>query len=151
MFSEYGLLAPREEPYPMALAQIKTHFGHQNHARRNIFDGLRRGVDNLMAAGVQRIALGGSFISRKENPSDADIAWWYHPDIDWQQLDPVFQSEDRRAALGKYLLDQQVDGIQDVGYKLSHEFFLRSNNRMPFGHQQVGIVHIVTEVTFDYV
>lgn len=138
-FSEYGLLLPRKDPYAMTLSQIRDHFGKRNHARRNVFDGLGRGVQNLMAAGVTRIVLGGSFISQKDNPADADIAWWYNPDIDWAVLDQVFQSPDRRQALGKYL-DQAVDGIQDVDYTHSHEYFLRANRRMPFGHQRVGIV-----------
>ena len=135
----------------MTLSQIRAHFGHQSHARRNVFDGLNRGVQNLAAAGVTRIALGGSFISLKESPGDADIAWWYHPDIDWKKLDRVFQTEKRSAALGKYLLDQKVDGIEALGYEYSHEYFLRQNIRAPFGHQQVGIVHIVSEVHVDYI
>jgi hypothetical protein len=150
-YSEYGLLAPREEAYPMTLVQIKALFGNQNHARRNIFDGLNRGVKNLLRSGVDRIVLGGSYISQKEQPSDADIAWWYNPDIDWKKLDAVFQSQDRRAALGKYLLDQKVDGIEDVPYRFSHEYLLRSNHRVPPPFQQVGIVQIVTEVTVDYI
>jgi Family of unknown function (DUF6932) len=150
-FSEYGYLVPVEDAYPMTLAQIKTTFGSKNHARRNIFDGLNRGVKNLVKFGVERIVLGGSFVSHKEHPSDADIAWWYNPDINWNQLDPVFQSENRKAAIGKYLLDQKVDGIEDVPYSQSHEYLLRTNHRVPPEFQRVGIVKIVTEVTFDYV
>ncbi len=143
-FSRYGLLLPIDSPYLLTLADIEAQFGQLTHARRNVFEGLQRGVNNLFDAGVERVALGGSFISTKREPADADIAWWYSPDIDWQRLDPVFQSSERRGARGKYLLDQKVDGLEDVPYEWSHEFFLRFNHRMPLGHQSVGIVLIVT-------
>ncbi len=141
-FSSYGLLLPQGSPYLLTLADIEAQFGRATHARRNVFEGLNRGVSNLFEAGVERVALGGSFISTKREPADADIAWWYSPNIDWARLDPVFQSPERRAARGKYLLDQKVDGLEDVPYEWSHEFFLRTNHRVPLGHQSVGIVLI---------
>ena len=144
-FSRYGLLLPEQSPYRMTLSEIEAAFGRSTHARRNIFDGFARGVSNLMEAGVERIVVGGSFVSQKREPGDADIAWWFNPDIDWQKLDPVFQVPERRAARGKFLLDQRIDGIEEVPYEWSHEAFLRTNNRMPVGHQAVGIVQVALE------
>ena len=141
-FSEMGLLLPREEPYVMTLEEIEQHFGLDNHARRNVYSGLKAAVINLFDSGVQRIVIGGSFISRKKEPQDVDIAWWFHADIDWDVLDSVFQVPERRAARGKFCIDQKIDGVSDVPYDQSHEYFLRSNMRMPEGFQEVGIVLI---------
>jgi len=134
----------------MTLSQL-WDFGKRNHARRNIHHGLSRGVESLMAAGVMGIVLGGSFLSQKDNPRDADSAWWYNPEVGWSVLDKVFPSPDCRQALGKDLLDQAVDGIEDSEYSQSHEHFLQFNRRMPFGHQRVGMVKIVPEVQIDYI
>lgn len=142
-FSRYGLLLPRAAPYTMSLAEIELQFGRANHARRNIFDGLACGAENLAAAGVERLVIGGSFISRKTQPGDVDMAWWYNADIDWKLVDPVFQSTSRGMALGKYLIDQKLDGLQDLPYEYSHESFLRTNTRVPLGFQRVGIIQIV--------
>lgn len=145
LFSRYGLLLPQEEPYDMDLNTIRHHFGRANHARRNVFDGLAAGVDNMFSSGVKRICIGGSFISRKREPRDVDLTWWYDPDIDWSRLDPVFQVPTRRAARAKYLIDQKIDGVWDLPYEQSHEYFLRNNTRMPEGYQAVGIVRIILD------
>ena|GEM_PF-6562538 len=126
----------------MSLAEIESCFGSVNHARRNVFQGLVSAVDNLAAAGVDRIVLGGSFISQKQSPEDADIAWWYNASIEWDLVDPVFLSTERRQARGKYLIDHKIDGVEECEYKDSHEAFLRTNTRMPMGYQDVGIVLI---------
>ncbi len=105
----------------------------------------------MFSAGIERIILGGSFISSKEDPSDADIAWWFNPKINWETLDAVFQVADRRPAIGKYLMDQKIDGVQEVDYLRSHERFLRSNRRVPAEFQEVGIVQIVLEKKLDYI
>lgn len=141
-YSECGLLLPQKEPYTLTLFEIEVQYGRGNHTRRNVFDGLARGTENMVEAGVERIILGGSFISQKQEPGDADIAWWYTPSIDWGVLDSVFQSTDRRQARGKYLIDHKIDGIEEVPYESTHEYFLRSNMRMPFGYQNVGIIQI---------
>lgn len=143
LFSRYGLLLPRNEPYEMDLNAIRHHFGRGNHARRNVFEGLAAGVDNMFSSGVKRIVIGGSFISRKREPRDVDLAWWYEPDIDWTHLDWVFQVPYRRAARAKYLMDQKIDGVFDLPYEASHEYFLRRNTRMPEDYQDVGLVRIV--------
>ena len=141
-FNEEGLLLPQTEPYYLNIEQIEAVFGYQNHDRRNIFECFSRGVTNLFESGVKRVILGGSFISKKEIPGDADIAWWYSEQIDWKILDPVFQVKERGPARGKYCLDQKIDGIQELDYEYSHEYFLRYNTRMPEAYQSVGIIKI---------
>ena len=141
-FNSFGLLLPRSEPYEMTLSDIESYFGTVNHTRRNIFAGLVGAVQNLSQAGVTRIVLGGSFISKKPEPGDADIAWWYNENIEWDQIDPVFLSLERRPARGKYCVDHKLDGVKDIAYEDSFEAFLRTNTRMPFGYQDVGIVLI---------
>ncbi|MGQ9427579.1 DUF6932 family protein [Gilvimarinus sp. F26214L] len=141
LFSRYGTLLPRNEPYELDLSEIRYAFGRGNHARRNVFEGLAAGVDNMFASGVKRIILGGSFISRKREPRDVDVAWWYDPAINWSVLDPVFQLPERRAARAKFLMDQKIDGVLEVPYEQSHEYFLRWNTRLP-EDQEVGIVRV---------
>lgn len=142
-FSPYGLLLPRKDPDELSITTIAQQFGLANHDRRNVSEGLAAAVDNLFASGVRRIVLGGSFVSRKQKPRDADIAWWYEPDIDWLALDEVFQLPTRRAAKAKFMVDQKIDGVRDLPYEHSHEYFLRCNTRMPAGFQEVGIVRIL--------
>ncbi len=67
-FRSDGFLVHRSEPYEMTLLEIRETFGHQSHNRRNICDFLERGVENLFDAGVERIILGGSFITTKKSP-----------------------------------------------------------------------------------
>ncbi|GAB1260502.1 DUF6932 family protein [Aurantivibrio plasticivorans] len=139
-FSQYGLLAPRDEPYLLSLDDIRSQFGSANHSRRNIFQGFSAAVDNMLSSGVERIVVGGSFVSLKKHPRDADIAWWFNANINWQQLDDCFQQPHRRAARAKFLVDQKIDGLRECAYEMSHEYFLRSNTRMPADSQTVGIV-----------
>ena len=47
-------------------------------------------------------------------------------------------------------MDHKIDGTEDVGYTYSHEYFLRSNNRMAGEYREIGIVRVVTEKIFDY-
>lgn len=142
-FSSEGLLLPQSGPYELTLTEIERHFGWGGHARRNLLDGLKAATTNLMAGGVTRIILGGSFVSRKIDPRDVDMAWWFNPDIDWAVIDPVFQVAERRAARGKYCVDQVIDGVREQPYEQSHEYFLRFNKRMPAGYQKVGIVRVM--------
>ncbi len=147
VFNDRGLLVWRDEPYPLSLPELREVFGVQNHARRNLFSGLAAGVSNLFDAGVRRIVVGGSFVSLKVEPRDVDLAWWYHEGVDAARIDPVFLMGERRPARGKFLIDAKVDGVRDVPYEQSHEYFLRFNSRerLPV-HQRVGIVLIVGEV-----
>ncbi len=95
-----------------------------------------------MAIGVTRIILGGSFISQNLSPGDADIAWRVNPNADYGILDGVFQSKEKRQARGEFLIDQKMDGARDVPYDKTHEYFLRTNNRVDPEFQDVGIVQI---------
>jgi hypothetical protein len=51
---------------------------------------------------------------------------------------------------GKFLIDHKIDGTEEAGYTCSHEYFLRSNNRVTSEYREIGIVQIVTEKIFDY-
>ena len=75
--------------------------------RRTLFDGLRRAVQNLKAAGVRRVFIDGSFVTTKANPNDVDGCWEWSEDVNLDLLDPVFLdfSRQRQAMKEKYSLD----------------------------------------------
>ena len=142
-FTDDGFLIPQKEPYEMTLDEVKSEFGHQTHTRRNIMDGLMDGANNLFAANVERVIIGGSFISRKHHPSDVDGCWYAHPDIDWNTLDPAFLNS-KRIIKAKFCMDFRIEGVLNSGRLTieTHEDYLRTNSRLPLGSQSVGIVHL---------
>jgi len=75
-----------------------------NSRRHELFAGLKRGLDNLFAAGCRQVFLDGSYVTAKPFPNDYELCWdsvFVDPDI----LDPVFLDFDqlRLAQKEKYL------------------------------------------------
>lgn len=69
------------------LDEIEQRFA-TNDTRRQIFEGLKKGVEALRKAGCRVVYLDGSFISEKERPDDFD-ACWEPTGVDDKTLDPV--------------------------------------------------------------
>ena len=56
--------------------------------RRHLFEGLRRAIQNLHAAGVRRIFIDGSFVTTKTDPNDIDGCWEWTEEVNLDLLDP---------------------------------------------------------------
>ena len=90
-----------------SLEELRDRFGRQNAARRRLFKGLTRAVENLREAGVIRVYVDGSFVTDKPFPSDVDGCWETDADIDLVELDEVFLDfgERRRRMKERYGVD----------------------------------------------
>ena len=64
--------------------------------------GLEAAVENLRAAGVRRLWIDGSFVTRKPAPNDVDGCWEYSEEVDLEALNPVFLLESRGPMKIKY-------------------------------------------------
>ena len=75
--------------------------------RRTLFEGLKRALENLKAAGVLRVFIDGSFVTGKTEPNDVDGCWEWHEDVDLNRLDAVFLdfSHQRQSMREKYGVD----------------------------------------------
>lgn len=90
-----------------SLEELRDRFGRQSAARRRLFKGLTRAVENLREAGVKRVYVDGSFVTDKPVPNDVDGCWEADVDIDLGKLDGVFLDfgERRRRMKKKYGVD----------------------------------------------
>jgi len=104
--------------------------------RRTLFDGLRRAVQNLKAAGVRRVFIDGSFVTTKANPNDVDGCWEWSEDVNLDLLDPVFLdfSRQRQAMKEKYGLDFFLANWVEAGSGLTFlDFFQLNRSDEPKG------------------
>ena len=85
-----------------SLREVEERFATNDH-RKRLFDGFRRAVQALGAAGCTVIYLDGSFVTEKPRPYDFD-ACWDDTGVDANRLDPVLLdfSDQRRAQKRKY-------------------------------------------------
>lgn len=81
------------------LEEVEERFAY-NDRRRELFQGLRRGVESLERAGCKSIFLDGSYVTEKENPGDFDACWSPHG-IEELELDPVFLNFDDARRMQK--------------------------------------------------
>ncbi len=92
--------------HPSTLDQFEARFAFNSH-RKRLAGGLFRAVDCLRFAGCRVVYVDGSFVTKKELPTDYDAAWSPSGvDVDLLlQIDPVFgQFENQRATQkAKYL------------------------------------------------
>ena len=75
--------------------------------RRRLFEGLRRALQNLHAAGVRRVFIDGSFVTTKADPNDVDGCWEWTEEVHLDLLDPVLLdfTQARQAMRDKYGVD----------------------------------------------
>lgn len=94
-----------EGVHRLTMAECARQFAW-NARRRFLFEGLRRAVGSLTAAGCRAILVDGSFVTAKELPNDWDAA--FDPvGVIAGLLDPILLKHDdgRRAMRAKYLGD----------------------------------------------
>jgi hypothetical protein len=99
-FNEAGELPLGE--HVTSLAAVKRRFGRSSAQRQKLMRGLEAAVENLRAAGVRRLWIDGSFVTRKQAPNDVDGCWEYSDEVDLEALDPVFLLESRGPMKIKY-------------------------------------------------
>jgi hypothetical protein len=111
--------------YVVSLTNIEKRFS-LNTKRKKLFNGLKKALGNLKAAGVKKIWIDGSFITSKEKPNDIDGCWEYNQSMDVNKLDTVFLDmyPPREAMKKKYGVDFLISGVRlnDTG-KTVEKFF----------------------------
>jgi len=105
-----------------------------NSIRRELIEGLRRALENLREAGVQRVWINGSFVTTKEEPNDVD-GCWDPSQVDEKELDPVLLdfSKGRAAMKEKYGVDFFPNVIEGISGKVFYRFFQQNRDLEPKG------------------
>lgn len=133
-FDRNGNLPPGV--YQVSLREIEGRFTW-NSKRKELFDGLQSAVDNLAAAGVEKIWVDGSFVTHKAEPNDIDGCWEPNQAIDEDTLDPVFlvTMAPRLAMKRKYGVDFMIAGTRlfDAGGERVEDFFQEDKEGNPKG------------------
>ena len=104
--------------------------------RRHLFEGLRRALQNLHAAGVRRIFIDGSFVTTKADPNDIDGCWEWTEEVNLDLLDPALLdfTQARRAMRDKYGVDFFLATWVEAGSGLTFlDFFQRNRADEPKG------------------
>ncbi len=113
--------------------------------RRHLFEGLRRAIQNLHAAGVRRIFIDGSFVTTKTDPNDIDGCWEWTEEVNLDLLDPVLLdfTQARRAMQDKYGVDFFLATWVEAGSEITFlDFFQRNRADDPKGIVQIDLEDI---------
>lgn len=105
-----------------------------NSIRRELIEGLRKALENLREAGVQRVWINGSFVTTKEEPNDVD-GCWDPRQVDEKELDPVLLdfSKGRAAMKEKYGVDFFPNVIEGISGKVFYRFLQQNRDLEPKG------------------
>ena len=108
------------------LAEVEAVFATTSR-RRHLFEGLRRAIQNLHAAGVRRVFIDGSFVTTKADPNDIDGCWEWTEEVRLDLLDPVLLdfAQSRQTMQRKYGVDFFLANWVEAGSGLT---FLTSSN-----------------------
>ena len=126
--------------HPATLTEIEAVF--VTPPRRHLFDGLRRTVQNLSAAGVRRVFIDGSFVTTKADPNDIDGCWEWTEEVHLDLLDPVLLdfTQARGAMREKYGVDFFLATWVEAGSGLTFlDFFQRNRADDPKGIVQLDL------------
>jgi hypothetical protein len=110
--------------------------------RRLLFEGLRRALQNLHAAGVRHVCIDGSFVTTKADPNDIDGCWEWTEEVHLDLLDPVLLefTQARRAMRDKYGVDFFLATWVEAGSGLTFlDFFQRNRDDDPKGIVQLDL------------
>ena len=110
--------------------------------RRRLFEGLRRALQNLQAAGVRHVFIDGSFVTTKADPNDIDGCWEWTEEVQLDLLDPVLLdfTQARQAMRDKYGVDFFLATWVEAGSGLTFlNFFQRNRADDPKGIVQLDL------------
>jgi hypothetical protein len=127
--------------HPATLAEVEAVFV-TTPRRRNLFEGLRRAIQNLHAAGVRRVFIDGSFVTTKADPNDIDGCREWTEEVHLDLLDPVLLdfTEARQAMRDKYGIDFFLATWVEAGSGLTFlDFFQRNRADDPKGIVQLDL------------
>lgn len=97
------------------LSEVYTRYV-TNSTRGLLFEGLKKGLENLFLSGCPQVFLDGSYVTSKPIPNDYEICWdmaFVDPDL----LDPVFFDFDngrynqKKKFLGEYFPAALIEGV----------------------------------------
>jgi hypothetical protein len=123
------------------LAEVEAVFA-TTPRRRRLFEGLRRALQNLHAAGVRRVFIDGSFVTTKADPNDIDGCWEWTAEVHLDLLDPVLLdfAQARQAMRDKYGVDFFLATWVEAGLGLTFlDFFQRNREDTPKGIVQLDL------------
>ena len=130
--------------HPATLEEVEAVFATPPR-RRRLFEGLRRAIQNLHAAGVRRVFIDGSFVTTKADPNDIDGCWEWTDEVHLDLLDPVLLdfAQARRAMRDKYGVDFFLATWVEAGSGLTFlDFFQRNREDDPKGIVQLDLEEI---------
>jgi hypothetical protein len=87
-----------------------------NPTRALLFEGLKKGLENLFISGCQQVFLDGSYVTAKPIPNDYEVCWDVEY-VDPRLLDPVFFDFDngrynqKKKFLGEYFPAMLIEGV----------------------------------------
>ncbi len=71
------------------IKEIEERFTFSDR-RKELSGGLKRALNNLKEAGIDRVFIDGSFVTSKQEPVDINGCWDANPSINMDVLDQVF-------------------------------------------------------------
>lgn len=101
-----------------------------NERREELFEGLIRAAAYLSAAGCTTLYVGGSYVTKKQEPDDIDVVW-KSEEVDWRLLRyiaPVFFEMKPGSPRQKRLFGGEFfpsEGVETLSGKTFLEFFRR--------------------------
>lgn len=87
-----------------------------NPKRKDLYEGLKRGLDNIFQSGSPQVFLDGSYVTAKPFPNDYEVCWdpsYVNP----ANLDPVFlifsnhREAQKLAYMGEYFPSIMKEGL----------------------------------------
>lgn len=127
--------------HPATVEEVEAVFA-VTPRRRRLFEGLRRALQNLHAAGVRRVFIDGSFVTTKADPNDIDSGWEWIEEVHLDLLDPLLLdfAQARQAMRDKYGVDFFLATWVEAGSGLTFlDFFQRNRDDAPKGIVQLAL------------
>ncbi len=88
-------------------------------SREDLTNGLAEAIQNLKEAGVRKVWIDGSFVTKKDGPNDIDGCWEANKQIDLSKWEKVLIDTDppRKAMKKKYGVDFLISNISLIDAK----------------------------------
>lgn len=110
--------------YHVSIEDIERRFTWTPR-RLQLFKGLKRALDNLSAAGVEKVWIDGGFVTNDPYPNDVDGCWELKPSVNVDKLDKVLLDWDppREGMKRKYGVDFFIEGTLLGGDEPVEKYF----------------------------